>query len=98
MTRPVVTVDPAVAFGQPQIKGVTTEAIAGMWWAGDSAAGVCDDYALTRHEFLVALWFEGTHGAYRQWKAWAEVAYRQLAGWEPLDLEMVLPPDRNGES
>lgn len=96
--RPVVRVDPAVRFGQPHIKGVSTEAIAGMYWAGESAETVCDDYHLTRHEFLVALWFEGTHGERPQWKVWAEKAYRQLAGWEPLDLEMGLPPDRNGES
>jgi uncharacterized protein (DUF433 family) len=97
--RPFVRVDPAVAFGQPHIKGVSTEAIAGMWWAGESAETVCDDYHLSRHEFLVALWFEGTHGGFRlQWGGWAEGAYRQLAGWEPLNLGMVLPPDRNGET
>jgi uncharacterized protein (DUF433 family) len=100
MTRPVVTIDPAMRFGQPQIKGISTDAIAGMYWAGENAETVCDDYGLTRHELLVALWFEGTHGERPEWKSWADdVAYPQLAGWKQLDVEgMSLPPDHRGES
>lgn len=100
--RPVVTFDPAVRWGGPQIKGIPTDAVAGMYWAGDSADEVAADYGLTRHELLVAFWFEGTHGGYRrQWSDWAEkVAYPRLAGWEkPLDVGSIpLPPDKTGDS
>lgn len=104
--RPVVTVDPAVAFGWPHIKGVKCEAIASLFWAenGDADA-VMYDYGLTRHELAVALWHEATHGAARRefpgWRVWAdEVAYPRLAGWvKPLDIESLpLPPGREDAS
>jgi uncharacterized protein (DUF433 family) len=100
--RPVVTFDPAVRFGYAHIKGIPTEAIADVYWAGETADAVADDYGLSRHELLVALWFEGAHGTYRdRWRQWAwDVAYPMLGGWrKPFDLDgLPLPPDRNGDS
>lgn len=102
--RPVVSVDPAVAWGRPHIKGIHTEAIAGLYWAedGDEQA-VMADYGLTRHELAVALWHEATHGVARKrypgWAEWAErVAYPRLAGWEkPLDIGTLPLPPGKGE-
>lgn len=96
--RPVVSIDPAMRFGRPQIKGIPTEAIADMYWAGESAEVVCDEYGLTRHELLVALWHEAANGEYRKrWKDWASgEAYQRLASWtKPLDVDTIpLPPQR----
>lgn len=96
--RSVVTTDPAVRFGRPQIGGVSTEAIAGMVMAGEGVDTVADEYTLSRHQVLLACWHEGTWGCYRrEWGVWAEkVAYPQLAGWQPLDVDaMPEPPDRD---
>lgn len=95
--RPAVEISPSMRFGRPHIKGISTEAITGMLMAGESPETVCYEYSLTRHELLVACWFEGTHGECRKkWGKWAsEVAYPQLAGWEPLDVDaMPMPPTR----
>jgi hypothetical protein len=72
-----------------------------MYWAGETAEAVCDDYDLNRHELAVVLWYEGEHGDYRdRWQDWARnVAYPRLAGWvKPLDIDTLpLPPDQNGD-
>lgn len=84
--RPHVHVDPAMRFGQPHVGGVSTEMLAGQMSAGADAEEVCEDYGLTRHQLLVALWFEGTHGSKRHRKlygGWAEkVAYPVLSGFD----------------
>ncbi len=73
--------------------GISTETIADAYWAGDD---VEDEYGLTRHELLVALWFEATQGQprhRRRWKAWGEQAYRAL--WDTRELDpagVELPP------
>lgn len=98
---PAVHFDPRYGFGRGQIRGVSTDAIAGMLFAGETAEQVCDDYGITRHELLVACWFEGAHGSDEErlhagWRQWAdEVAYPRLAGWQVLDVDtMPLPPSR----
>lgn len=99
-SRPVVSVDPAMRFGAPHIKGISTDAIVGLYIGEQgNADAVQADYGLTRHELLLALWFEGTHGAKamrRLLGEWAsKVAYPVLAGWdkaakaEDLDLPEV---------
>lgn len=97
----MVTVDPAVGWGRPMVRGSPTFAVAGAYWAGDSADDTAADFGLTRHELLVAFWFEATHGDYHaQWREWAEkVAYPRLAGWvKPLDADSLpLPPDKHGD-
>lgn len=93
--RPVITVDPAVRFGQPHIRRVRTEDIAGMLIAGETAEVVCDEYDITRHELLLACWYEALFGSQPKWRKWAEtVAGPELAGWvKPLDVDaMPLPP------
>ena len=52
MSGPYVTVDPAVAFGRPTMRGIPTGRLADAHWAGDH---VEEEYELTRHELLVAL-------------------------------------------
>jgi uncharacterized protein (DUF433 family) len=91
--RPVITVDPAVSFGGPAIKGVSTGVLADAY-IGNGADEVCDDYDLTRHELLVALWFEATHGDRPGWRPWADkVAYPVLAGWRGTSVDELQPPD-----
>jgi uncharacterized protein (DUF433 family) len=96
--RPVVTTDPAVRFGRPAIRGISTEIIAGMVYAGEDPETVAEDYGLTLHEVLLACWHEGTYGTRarrRLWKAWVDAVRPALGGWVPLDLETVeWPPTR----
>lgn len=75
--RPTVECTPSVRFGYPHIKGISTYAIAGMVWAGETVTGVADDYGITTAEVLVACWFEATHGRPRSsfrraWQPWVK--------------------------
>lgn len=91
--RPVITIDPAMAWGAPAIKGVSTEAIAGAVRAGEDFATVADEYDLTRHDVILACWYEGAAGAYRrEWRSWTHAVGRALAGWVPLDVDTVEEP------
>jgi uncharacterized protein (DUF433 family) len=91
--RPVVTVDPAVRFGRPAIKGISTDAIAGMVRAGEDFASVAEDYGLSVHEVIVACWYEGTYGRRRAaWRSWARSVAAALGGHEPLDLGTISEP------
>lgn len=92
MTRPAVQVDPAMRFGQPHVRGISTEAIADHVDAGEDFAAVATDYGLTVHEVLLACWFEGMHGHYRRrWRAWAEAVHSALAG-EAFDPQSIEEP------
>jgi len=95
--RPHVRVDPAQRFGWPNIKGISTAAIAGMVMAGEDVTAVADDYSISRHEVLLACWHEGIHGVYRtEWGRWAERIQPRLGGWEPFDPDTEAgPPSRN---
>ena len=53
-----ILIDPQVAFGAPQIKGVPTWAIRGRQEAGESIADIADDFALKVPEVDEALQFE----------------------------------------
>lgn len=73
--RPHVRVQPTMRFGQPHVKGVTTDAIAGRIYAGDPVDMVLDDYpGFTRGDVIVACWFETVHGANKPrrkfWDPW----------------------------
>lgn len=96
--RPAVRVEPGWRFGQPHMRGISTDAIVGMYMAGESAEAVCEDYGLTRHELLVVLWYEGVHGSKKRRRLlgeWAEkVAYPVLAGWDKTKTVEEIPlPD-----
>ncbi|MEU7617700.1 DUF433 domain-containing protein [Micromonospora rifamycinica] len=99
-TRPAITIDPAVRFGLPSVGGVTTEDVAGMVWAGEPVDAVADEYHLTRHQVLLACWWEGTSGGRRrQWREWADAAHPTLAGWaglagrtEPASIDTLPDP------
>lgn len=80
--RPVIRTEPGMRFGGPHLRGISTDAIAGLYLAERDEAAVCADYDLTRHELLVVLWYEGTHGCKehrRALGAWSEAVYGQLA-------------------
>lgn len=53
-----ILIDPQIAFGAPQIKGVPTWAIKGRQQAGESLADIADDFALEIPEVEKALQFE----------------------------------------
>ncbi|MFI2663373.1 DUF433 domain-containing protein [Micromonospora carbonacea] len=83
--RPTIVIDPAVRFGYPHLRGIPTDAVAGMVWAGETVETVCGEYDMTRHEVLLCCWREGLQGEYRrQWRVWAEAAHPVLAGWARL--------------
>lgn len=91
--RPFIRTEPGFRFGGPHLRGISTEAIAGLFLAERDEAAVCDDYDLTRHELLVVLWFEGTHGCRANRKAlggWADAAYGALARGEVGELVVPL--------
>jgi Uncharacterized conserved protein len=72
---PTITVDPRIAFGEPCIGTPPTRVadLAGMVAAGETVDTTAGEYGRTRHEVLLACWWEATHGRYRQqWGAWAE--------------------------
>lgn len=93
---PQVTVSPAHRFGAPAIKGISTVAIAGTVMAGEDVGRIAHEYDLSRHEVLLACWFEGIHGDYRKkWGRWAEAIQPKLGGWQPFDPATEPgPPDR----
>jgi uncharacterized protein (DUF433 family) len=91
--RPVITIDPAVRSGQPQIKRITVDDAAGMVMAGESLATIADEYDLSLHEVVLLCWCAGTHGRYRrEWRTWADRLTPALGGWEPLDVEAIEEP------
>jgi hypothetical protein len=94
MTSPQVRVSPAHRFGRPHMNGISTEAIADMYWAGEDPEG---EYALTRYELLVTLWFEATQGQprfRRRWREWGQ-ATSQVLWKSDIDVDGVsLPPAR----
>jgi uncharacterized protein (DUF433 family) len=102
LPRPVITVDPKMRWGAPHIKGVSTGAIVDTFLAGESAEAVAEDYGLTRHEVLLALWFEGSYGTKKMRRLlgwWAHnVAFPVLGGWDKSktveQIEVPEVPDR----
>lgn len=95
---PQVTVSPAHRFGRPAMNGISTEAIADHYWCDDPVEA---DYNLSRHELLVALWFEAVHGQprfRRRWKTWGKQVGQVL--WDPSKVDVTavdLPPVRDPE-
>ena len=56
--KPIV-IDPRVAFGAPQIKGVRTRTIKAQWVSGLEVDEVADDYSIGEVDVIEALLFEG---------------------------------------
>lgn len=93
--RPHVRIDPAQAFGQPAVKGVGVEHIAGMYLAGESIATVADEYGLTRADVLVACWYQGRYGSprwRRLWREWAETAGAAMWNTRTVDYDQIPDP------
>jgi len=96
--RPHIVIDPAKCWGRPHIKGISTDAIAGMVRAGESIAVVAHEYDLTPHEVVLACWWEGRRGQqyYGVWRWWADDVGQALASARPLDLASIEdPPSRD---
>jgi len=99
MIGPAVKVQPNMRFGRPHMNGVSTEMIADLHWA-QGETEILDDYDLTRHELLVALWFEATQGQprfRRRWKAWGAYAAGVLWKASEVNPEVVELPPRQDE-
>lgn len=96
--RPVITIDPRLKFGRPQIKGISTDAIAGMVRAGEPLATVAAEYDLSVHEVILACWWEAQPGQRyrREWHGWADRVAPALGGWEPLDVDVIEEPPARG--
>lgn len=81
--RPRIIVDPAVRWGRPHLEGTHTATVdvAGMVVAGEPVDVVADEYALTRHQVLLACWHEALNGGIRRsgWLAWATRAHPLLS-------------------
>lgn len=56
--KPVI-IDPRVAFGAPQIKGVRTRSVKAHWLGGLEVDEIADDYSISKGEVVEALLFEG---------------------------------------
>lgn len=95
--RPVITIDPAVAWGRPHIRGAPTYAIAGAVWAGDSVTTVADDYGRSRAEVLLACWWEASADANNRklrkaWRQWHDQhAAPVLSGFDKTRTTDQLP-------
>ena len=80
--RPVITIDPAVRFGRPQINGTSVEAIAELVMAGEPVEDVVDELGSTRAVVLTACWWIGLDGPldYRRlWRNWSNAIHGDLA-------------------
>lgn len=95
--RPVVTVDPAVNFGEPSVRGIAVDVIAAQVWAGEDLDQVADDYHLSRPEAILACWHVARHARrlWRlRWEAWLKTVESDL--WHGR-CDVVAPPNRNTE-
>lgn len=69
VAHPYITVDPTSRYGAPTLRGILTVDIADAHWLGFNAES---QFQITRHDFLVACWYEGRYGDYRlRWLNWA---------------------------
>lgn len=90
---PTITVDPRVQLGRPNIGGTPTGSIAAAVAAGESFSEVAATYGRTRHEVILACWYEGMQGSHRRlWTDWAGRVHAALGGREPLDVDAVREP------
>lgn len=56
--KPIV-IDPKIAFGAPQIRGIKTAILKAHWLSGEEVSDLSDDFDLTAEEIMDALQFEG---------------------------------------
>ncbi|MEU4476155.1 DUF433 domain-containing protein [Micromonospora sp. NPDC023888] len=94
MTRPRIVVDPAVRWGCPILVGTRTATvdITGMIVGGDTVAKVCDEYALTRHQVLLACWHQAINDRWDCWRAWAFEVHSVLAFGSPAEVDALPDP------
>lgn len=93
--RPVIRIDPAVAFGRPMVAGAPVASVAGRILAGEPVAEVADDFGLNRRQALVACWWAGSQDDdFADWWArWADEAGSALATADDGDTVCEHIPD-----
>lgn len=108
MTRPHVSVDPAVQFGHPCIAGTgaPVDVIAERVYAGEPVTAVADDYDVTRADVLVACWYVARHGTgdglglrtklRAAWQPWLLANESTLAGFHGLGPDDADDPPTEG--
>jgi uncharacterized protein (DUF433 family) len=87
-----------MCWGEPQLKGIGTYAVAGMVLAGEPITTVAGEYGLTRPEVLICCWFEARYGSKRrraQWSAWLDLVEPRLCGAVVDYAAVPDPPDRS---
>lgn len=67
-----VIIDPRIAFGAPNVRGVPTWVLKGRWEAGESIDEISADYDLERNFVVEALQFEGIESLEQQVRAWKQ--------------------------
>lgn len=85
--QPHIRIDPAQRFGQPNVRGISCDMIAGLVWAERSVDAAVDDYDLcgmTRPDVFVACWYVALYGGKRWrkrgWRDWANQHASAFAG------------------
>jgi uncharacterized protein (DUF433 family)/plasmid maintenance system antidote protein VapI len=93
--RPVIHVDPAVAFGRPMVAGAPVASVAGRILAGEPLEEVAEDFGLNRRQALVACWWAGSQDEdFTDWWArWADEAGAALATADDGDTVCQHIPD-----
>lgn len=90
---PRVTISPNEGAGQAMIRGVMTTLIAESQAAGFQH--ILDSLQVTRHEVIVACWFETRYGGQEymgRWALWATYVEAELARGEINLDDLPMPP------
>ncbi len=58
-----IEIDPRLAFGAPQIRGVKTSIIKSRWASGEEVDEIAEDFSLSELQVVDALLFEGMEGS-----------------------------------
>jgi len=65
-----IRIDPRIAFGAPQVRGVKTGILKAHWLAGEEVDELTDDFDLSAGEVIDALIFEGVQRESPRLKEW----------------------------
>jgi len=101
MTRPFVSIDPAMQSGRPCVSHtrLTVETVAVYIWGGYTPEDVAEEFDVTPADVLVACWYAGTYGIpgswdwRARWGKWAEDVHENL--WHGR-YDIPMPPSEKG--
>jgi uncharacterized protein (DUF433 family) len=65
-----IKIDPRIAFGAPQVKGIPTWVLRERWKSGESLADIADDYGLPSRMVSASLRFEGVEPDHHRPNRW----------------------------